>query len=63
MSPEELAKLSQNPVGNLINVPFQTNTNFNDGPLGGTQNILNIQPVVAFTLNADGSTMGTGPER
>lgn len=35
MSPEELAKLSQNPVGNLINVPFQNNTNFNDGPLGG----------------------------
>jgi hypothetical protein len=34
MSPEELAKLSQNPMGNLINVPFQNNTNFNDGPLG-----------------------------
>ena len=30
---------------------------------GDTQNILNIQPVVPFTLNADGLTMGTGPGR
>ena len=39
MSAEELAKLAQNPVGNLISVPFQNNTNFNVGPLSGTQNI------------------------
>ena len=45
MSAEELAKLAQNPVGNLISVPFQNNTNFNFGPLKGTQNILNIQNV------------------
>ena len=51
MSVEELAKLSQNPVGNLISVPFQNNTNFNYGPLDGTQNILNIQPVIPITLN------------
>jgi hypothetical protein len=46
LSPEELAKLAQNPVGNLVSVPFQSNTNFNTGPLNGTQNILNIQPVL-----------------
>ena len=46
LSPEELAKLAQNPVGNLVSVPFQSNTNFNTGPLNGTQNILNIQPVI-----------------
>src|SRR5574337_754880 len=46
MSAEELAKLAQNPVGNLVSVPFQNNTNFNVGPLSGTQNILNIQPVI-----------------
>ena len=46
LSAEELAKLAQNPVGNLISVPFQNNTNFNTGPLSGTQNILNIQPVI-----------------
>jgi hypothetical protein len=45
MSATELAKLAQNPVGNLISVPFQNNTNFNYGPLENTQNILNIQPV------------------
>ena len=53
MSAEELAKLAQNPVGNLISVPFQNNTNFNAGPLNGTQNILNIQPVIPIEINAD----------
>jgi hypothetical protein len=28
-SDEELAKLAQNPVGNLISVPFQNNANLN----------------------------------
>ncbi len=53
MSAEELAKLAQNPVGNLISVPFQNNTNFNVGPLSGTQNILNIQPVIPISVNSD----------
>ena len=35
MSAEELAKISQNPVGNLVSVPFQNNTNFNTGPRDG----------------------------
>jgi hypothetical protein len=55
MSAEELAKLAQNPVGNLISVPFQNNTNFNVGPLDGTQNILNIQPVYPIEVNPDGN--------
>jgi len=53
LSAEELAKLAQNPIANLISVPFQNNTNFNVGPQNGTQNILNIQPVIPFTLNKD----------
>src|SRR5574340_130553 len=53
MSAEELAKLAQNPVGNLVSVPFQNNTNFNAGPLSGTQNILNIQPVIPIEVNQD----------
>jgi hypothetical protein len=53
MSAEELAKLAQNPVGNLVSVPFQNNTNFNVGPLGGTQNILNIQPVYPIEVDPD----------
>ena len=36
MSAEELAKLAQNPVGNLISLPFQNNTNLNFGPENGT---------------------------
>ncbi len=31
-SAEELAELAQNPVGNLISVPLENNTNFNAGP-------------------------------
>jgi hypothetical protein len=52
-TPEELAKMAQNPVANLISVPLQNNTNFNVGPLSGTQNILNIQPVIPVSLNKD----------
>jgi hypothetical protein len=52
-SAEELAKLAQNPIANLISVPFQNNTNFDYGQEGGTQNILNIQPVIPITLNKD----------
>ena len=37
MSAEDLAKLAQNPVGNLISVPFQNNTNFNYGVDQGGQ--------------------------
>ncbi len=52
-STEDLAKQTQNPVANLISVPFQNNTNFNVGPLNKTQNILNIQPVIPIHLNSD----------
>ena len=53
LSSEELAKLAQNPVGNLISVPFQNNTNFNVGHEERTQNILNIQPVIPISVNSD----------
>src|SRR5262245_28128605 len=36
----DLAKASQNPIASLISVPFQNNTNFNNGPFGRTQNVL-----------------------
>ncbi|HSD43934.1 MAG TPA: hypothetical protein VLD36_18965 [Burkholderiales bacterium] len=53
LSAEQLAKLAQNPIANLISVPFQNNINFNYGPRDGTQNILNIQPVIPFSLGKD----------
>jgi hypothetical protein len=53
LSPEDLAKIAQNPVGNLISVPFQENAYLNTGPLDKTQNVLNIQPVIPIRLNSD----------
>ncbi len=49
----ELQRAAQNPVADLISVPFQYNTSFETGPLDRTQNILNIQPVIPFHLNDD----------
>ena len=46
MTPEELARATQNPVADLISVPFQNNINFGVGPKDNVQNILNIQPVI-----------------
>jgi hypothetical protein len=48
-----LAKKLQNPIGDLYNIPFQSNTNFDVGPNHGTQEILNIQPVIPFHINED----------
>ena len=50
---ENLQKQSQNPIADLVSVPFQSNTNFNSGPFNRTQEILNIQPVVPMHLNED----------
>jgi hypothetical protein len=46
-----LAAKLQSPIADLISLPFQNNTNFNVGPNKGTQDILNIQPVIPFHLN------------
>ena len=46
----DLAKKTQNPVSDLISLPFQNNTNFDIGPDDKTQNILNIQPVWPISL-------------
>ena len=49
----ELAKKTQNPLSNLISVPFQNNFNFNVGPDNDTQYLLNIQPVYPMNLNKE----------
>lgn len=48
-----LAKAAQNPIADMISVPFQLNVNMDTGPLDGTQYILNIQPVYPVKINAD----------
>ena len=47
-SDTDLAKQIQNPVGDLISFPLQDNVNFGYGPNRGTQNVLNLQPVIPF---------------
>ena len=36
---EDLQKASQNPIADLVSVPFQSNTNFNTGPFNRTQEV------------------------
>lgn len=52
-SETELAKKTQNPVADLISIPFQNNTNFGIGPNNRTQNVLNVQPVIPISLNSE----------
>ncbi len=49
-SDTDLAKETQNPLADLISVPFQNNIDFNVGPNDRTRYTLNIQPVIPFQL-------------
>jgi hypothetical protein len=52
-SEEELAKKTQNPVADLISVPFQNNFNFKTGSNERTYYVLNVQPVIPIHLTRD----------
>jgi hypothetical protein len=47
----ELVKKAQNPIANLISVPFQNNFGFEVGPGNDLLYDLNIQPVIPFKLS------------
>ena len=49
----DVAKKSQNPISDMISVPFQENANFNVGRLDKTQSVTNIQPVIPIKLGQD----------
>ena len=53
MNATVLARLAQNPVGNLISVRLQYNTSLNFEPEMGTQNVLDIQPVTPVPVNSN----------
>jgi aromatic ring-cleaving dioxygenase len=44
-SEADLAKKTQNPISDLISVPFQNNFDFNIGPHDRTRYTLNIQQI------------------
>lgn len=50
---EDLARQSQNPVADLISVPFQYNIWPDTGPDENPLHVLNIQPVIPFHLNEE----------
>lgn len=50
-SATDLAKKAQNPVADMISLPFQWNSYFETGPKGERQDVLLIQPVIPISLN------------
>jgi hypothetical protein len=54
-TPDDKKVLStfQNPVGDLISVPFQNNVNFPIGRFSRVQDVLDIEPVVPFHVSKD----------
>ena len=52
-SATELAKKTQNPVSDLISIPFESNFNFNTGAKDATVYVLNVQPIIPIHLSED----------
>src|SRR5262245_54750696 len=46
----DLAKQLNNPIGDLVSVPFQFNWEFGEGPDKDTWHVQNLQPVVPFHI-------------
>jgi len=50
---ENLARQLSNPVANLVSIPFQMNWDQGVGPGDQTRFLLNVQPVMPFSVNED----------
>lgn len=55
---DALAKQLQNPVANLISLPFQANFDFGVGPADGSRMTLNIQPVIPISISENWNLIG-----
>lgn len=55
---EKLAKQLQNPIASLISIPFQSNFDFNIGPLKGDRFTMNIQPVIPISISDNWNLIG-----
>ena len=53
LSNQDLAKMTQNPVSEMISLPFQNNTYLNAGPRKETRNVLDIQPIIPLGGNGE----------
>jgi hypothetical protein len=49
----DLARKLSNPVSGLVSVPFQFNWEQNVGPNEETRFVLNLQPVIPFSITTD----------
>jgi hypothetical protein len=56
----DLAKQSQNPVGNLISLPFQNSTSFGIGPDDAMSNVLSLKPVYPVSLGSRWNLINRG---
>jgi hypothetical protein len=57
-SAADLAQQLSNPIADLVSIPIQFNFAEGVGPDEGTRTIINLQPVVPFTLNDDWNLIG-----
>jgi len=55
---QELAKKLANPISDLVSVPFQSNWDAGIGPEKATRYLLNVQPVVPFSLTKNWNLIG-----
>jgi hypothetical protein len=55
---QQLAKDLSNPVADLVSVPFQFNWEQGVGAEDATRTVLNVQPVVPFSLSEDWNLIG-----
>src|SRR3954451_13172182 len=50
---DDLREAAQNPISDLISLPFQNNLNFATGKDSQPQDVLNIQPVIPIKVSED----------